>query len=241
MEGLPYVRRQPELSDSDRDRMLATLEQHRAEVKAEREAQAPARRRAILSGPALRDVEAAVGCLCSCHPRTAEVSFHNGGVTCPCQQTLEERQAAVRALAGSIPVVSFGDGDLREAAVRLGVELRSCLPAAPFVVSGVVDGRGFYLRERHDEYRVCIAPDSEPGSDPWHADGSVPEIVVAHGVTDNLLVEGRWDPVRALEVAVAAVRTFLLRRTCVHAVAENYCATCGVNMAHAAAWRLPQV
>jgi hypothetical protein len=47
---------------------------------------------------------------------------------------------------------------------------------------------------------VTVAPDEDPGSDPWTADPSVPTFDIADGDVDRLLVEGdfsevpRWTP-----------------------------------------------
>jgi hypothetical protein len=75
------------------------------------------------------------------------------------------------------------------------------------VLAGTVDGRGFYLRERHGSWRVTVAPDEDPGSDPWTADPSVPTFDIADGDADRLFVEGDFSVVRALDVAVAPVRS----------------------------------
>lgn len=155
----------------------ASAERIRAEVQAKRELSRPARRAAILAGPTLRAPDAAVECPCACHPRPADDGLHNGGVSCRCQDTDEQREARSRAFreTWATLVDGFAEGNnSREEqqvrfdaeAVALGVEARVEVTAAPFVIVGTCDGRGFYLRERHGTYRVTIAPERDPGSDP---------------------------------------------------------------------------
>lgn len=218
----------------------------RADHAANKTAQEPARRAALAAGPTLRDLEAAVDCVCSCHPRPADMRLHDGGISCPCQLTDEERAESLEELLGLLSEASIGresyETEMRrradEAAARLGAEVRGIGGAAPFVIRGVVDGRGFYLRERHDLWSVVIAPDDEPLADPWSRDREVPVIEVASGESVALEKEGVFDAVHALEVAVNAVKLFLLRRSCSHENAARFCPVCGVEMSQADAWRI---
>lgn len=161
-------------------------------------------------GIVLRDPQAAMDCPCGCHPRL-DLGAHGGAgqVGCSCQQTPEEREAAVQQLFAS-------------------------LAAARPQPAGTVDGRGFYLRERHGLWRVMIAPDEDPGIDPWTADPSVPTLDIADGDADRLLADGDSSVVRALDVAVGAVRSFLRQRTCGHGRAlpgDRFCPACGTALA----------
>lgn len=218
----------------------------RARLAADRAAQEPARRALLVSGPTLKDLEAAVACGCSCHPRPADLGLHAGGVSCPCQQTDSERaellEQVLSVLRDGGTEGTVGDSSSRvlaeEVAARLGVELREIGGGAPFVVRGVVDGRGFYLRERHDLWSVVIAPDDDPLADPWVLDRSFPVIVVASGEIGALETDGVFDPVHAFVVAVDAVRLFLLRRSCNHVDAVRFCPTCGVELVRAESWRI---
>jgi hypothetical protein len=65
---------------------------------------------------------------------------------------------------------------------------------APFVLTGTVDERGFYLRERHSLWRGTIAPDEDPGADP-----SVHTLDIADGDADRLLAHGDFSVVPALD------------------------------------------
>ncbi|MDQ2882822.1 MAG: hypothetical protein M3Y48_16985 [Actinomycetota bacterium] len=48
--------------------------------------------------------------------------------------------------------IQSGEAELARHAQDLGVTAQWRLVAAPFVITGNVDGRGFYLRERHGSY-----------------------------------------------------------------------------------------
>ncbi|MGH3752049.1 MAG: hypothetical protein ACRDRP_05015 [Pseudonocardiaceae bacterium] len=95
--------------------------------------------------------------------------------------------------------------------------------------AGTVDGRGFYLRERHGYYRVTIAPDDDPAADPWELPAERATLDIADGEDDDLTgPDGGYDVAHALGVAVHAVRTFLARRECEHQQCRTLDAgTCG--------------
>ena len=246
MSNIPYVRRTTPWTDEQKAFMESEAVRIRASVEEQRRLEEPARRAMLASGPSLRDLDAAVACGCSCHPRPAETRLHDGGVSCPCQSTPEERAAALDELRGVLQESSVGEFAYEErmrevmdaAAGRLGVTIRHAGGWAPFVITGVVDGRGFYLRERHDCWHVEIAPDDDPLADPYTLRSDIPTIVVAEGVSEALEVDGAFDTVRALEVTVHAVRLFLLRRDCAHPYAQRFCPACGVEVADSAAWRV---
>jgi len=244
--NLPRVEKWIPASPEQQAEWAAEAAKMRADHVANKTAQEPARRAALAAGPVLRDLEAAVACDCSCHPRPADPRLHGGGATCPCQLTEEERTESREKLLNLLSESSASqesyETEMRrradEAAERLGVDLRDIGGVAPFVVRGVVDGRGFYLRERHDLWSVVIAPDDDPLADPWTLDRSIPAIEVASGVSSDLEQGGVFDPVHVLEVAVDAVRLFHLRRSCAHENAARFCPACGVEMSKADAWRI---
>lgn len=91
-----------------------------------------------------------------------------------------------------------------------GAEIR--VIACPLVVSGTLDGRFFYLRERWGEYRVCVADDEDPLRDVW-ADPGAPEVEVASGVESDFDGDGGLGvAAAALTVAVAAVKDYVAER-----------------------------
>jgi hypothetical protein len=206
----------------------------RARYDAQRTAAEPFRRSALAMGPELRDLEAAVACACGCHPTAPEMTLHDGGATCPCQMTDDDRVAARKALLEHLVELYADDSErpnlydtLNGCSAELGVELREVLPAAPFVISGVVDGRGFYLRERHGSWELVIADESEPAADVWRAPRTKPSTVIARGVEHDFTVGGTFSPERALRIAADGVRLFLARQVCAHDGAGAFTPPCG--------------
>jgi len=246
----PVVRKYVPPSDEQVVRARAKFARERVEREAAREATRPARRAVILAGPRLSNVEAAVDCTCACHPRPADADRHDGGTTCPCQQTEEDRAARMRAFHElSNELANEYESEERHAreqneliaseAQALGVEARIVVWAAPRVLVGICDGRGFYLRERHQNYRVTIAPDDNPGSDPWVAEPTEPSIDIAGGDEGDLQRDGKFSWVLALCIAVQAVRTAIARNACRHRRIgpEPFCPSCGVRIDEADTWR----
>jgi hypothetical protein len=246
----PIVSRYVPPSREEAEASRARAEGWREEIRTAWEAGSPARRTTIEAGPALRDVDAAVKCHCSCHPRPADPAKHDGGTSCPCQDTEADRSArravalsALSELAESVQDEERSLDARREGIIAeadsLGVTARIEVWAAPFVIVGVCNGRGFYLRERHGDYRVTISGDDDPASDPWTADRTETSIDIAAG-DDRELTDGshRSDAV-ALRVAVNAVRTALARNECAHrSVLDGpHCPSCGVRLTEADAWR----
>src|SRR5690606_1503024 len=157
----------------------------------------------------VNDLDAAASCHCRCHPRPGDPDADHEQSSCHCQRTPQERrERRKRALHDLLQWGMDDDGSedrrtacLGERAARMGVmdAVIQCA-GAPVVVSGVVDGRAFYLRERHDEYRVTVAVADDPLSDPWQAPAEAPSIDIAAGW-------GSFSYADALEIAVDAVRT----------------------------------
>lgn len=218
----------------------------RAEQEERRTAERPLREAMFAAltehGVELRDPQAALDCMCGCHPRP-DLGAHgdSGQAGCSCQKTPEEREQSLRELFDTLaerdPQQEARRAQEQNAlaahAVELRVQARVEVEFAPFVLVGTVDGRGFYLRERHGLWRVTVAGDDDPGSDPWKADPSVLTLDIADGDAGRLLDDDGFGAVRALDVAVAAVRTFLRQRECRHARAESgdrFCAACGTAL-----------
>jgi hypothetical protein len=181
------------------------------------------------------DLDAAARCECSCHPRPGG-RVHPDGV-CACQLTRDEQAERLRVFEHAIAAVheqNSADWDeraaqLEQVAAELGVEAVERVPAAPWVISGFVDGRAFYMRERWDVYSIVIAPDDRPGLDVWSM-ADEPGVVVREGpVTDLVSHGGRVDYRVALPFVVAAVRADLRRRTCPHPArpGDDFCPRCG--------------
>ncbi len=184
------------------------------------------------SGVPLPDVAAALDCHCSCHPRV-NLELHEGGTRCPCQFTPEERRQSAADLFKLLTDQNYDNSDLiteeyaslSRKAEELGVEAEIACLRAPFVIVGNIDGRGFYLRERHDVYRVTISDDDNPGANPWGDTEYTSQLDIAQGDRSDFDNDGE-----ALEIAVAAVRTYLRRRACTQphdSSSSRYCSNCG--------------
>ena len=195
------------------------------------------RLKALLSGPSLKDVSKAQSCSCSCHPRPASMALHNGGVSCPCQMTPQERQEATQRffdktkdLYEELAHQHRSDRIQAEAlALSLNCTLMHFGCGAPFVISGIVDKHGFYLRERHDIYSIVVSLEAGFSQDLWLSDDSVGVVSVASGTTDDLLTDGSFDSLKALKTAVSAVRLYVLRLSCKHENTGRFCPQCGID------------
>ena len=181
------------------------------------------------------DLEAAAHCECGCHPSPGG-RVHPDGV-CLCQFTTEEQTqrlaAAERALdavhQSNIQTWELQAALLQRLADELGVEASETVPAAPWVITGRVDGRGFYMRERWDVYSIVIAPDEHPGLDVW-ASVDEPGVVVREGTISDLVAsDGTVDYQVALPFVVSVIRSEIRRRTCPHPTraGDEFCPRCG--------------
>jgi hypothetical protein len=246
----PTERRFIAPSPEEHARRSAEAAAYRAKLDALRAALEPAKRLVLESGPLLRDLEAAVECVCSCHPRPASPELHDGGLTCPCQLTTAEREASWDELFETLDDGFEAEQEAEERAIaafraeveRLGVTADVVVPAAPLVISGVCDGRAFYLRERHGTWRVTIASDDDPLADPWGSPIDDVTIDIASGHERELDDDaGFRSSAVTLRVAVSAVRSALRRDTCQHETpdidAHRYCRFCGVPLDDADRWR----
>lgn len=239
---LPYVRAgKTQMSEEETLTIKAEIERMRDELQAQWDMGRAARRGAVESVGGIKDVEAAVDCRCSCHHTAGDL--HDQGRTCPCQLTAEERETAYESFwqwsaeeaADHEARVAESERVFSLAAERLGVRVESHGGGAPYVICGEVDGRAFFLRERHDMWRVEIAGDQTPLENPWNS-AAADSIVVAEGVSEAFY--GENYEVEALELAVSAVRTFIQRRECAHSTTGRWCSECGVLIEEAEKWRI---
>jgi len=227
------------LDPAQREELMELLEISETAMQAKRE-----RRARALAGMenTLRDVSAARDCACTCHDEGG--NFHDGGITCPCQQTQEERKAA---LDEALKALSTWQDDPAYQAARdaaeaefaaesdaLGVRIDRHGGGAPYVIEGEIDGQRFYFRERGDWWTVEIS-DLKNG-EPWRYDTA--SILVGEGTGDTLTDAGEQYEIKALQIAVEAVRTFLARRACAHLGEGPWCAACGVKRSEAELWRV---
>lgn len=214
------------------------IEAMRSEAKELRAAKQEARRHVLenLSSAALKeisihDLEAAVLCLCGCHP-SMEPGTHSGKL-CGCQKTPEERRTEKERFFQQLQ--EFGEQFLevsrreREealsaAAQQLDVSIESAGGAAPYQIIGSVHGTRFYLRERHGEWQLRV-PDERAGPDGDPTGINSGTYVIAEGPAEDIYDDE--DLAKPLKEAVRAVEEHLRRKACQHADARKYCPDCG--------------
>ncbi len=237
----PKVRQLVRSSPEEQATRSQEWEVERAQRDQKRIDERPRRRAVIELGPSLRDVDAAVECHCGCHPRPAELETHGGGVSCACQQTPAERETLWREFEAFEPDPELVEEqrmrteEFEREATRLGVQATVRVEAFPFVIGGVVDGRGFYMRERSGSYRITIAHDDNPLDDPWSSDAEVPTIDIAVGSEAEFRDEnGTPSQTLTLQITVQSIRTYLLRGNCTHETPTNathrFCRHCGIQL-----------
>lgn len=192
----PRIRQLPPVEPAEKGRREAEWDALRREAE-QRRAEQSLRRRSLLEtlGVPLADLAAAANCCCSCHPQPGDESQHPQS-DCNCQLDEEQRRIRHAQLWDAFDAIwsdpqrqaasAREEQELRDAAERLGVSVALRGHAAPFVLSGTCDGRGWYLRERHGQYGVTIAPDHDPDVDPWSAPAEVPTIDIAEGDADEI-------------------------------------------------------
>ncbi|MBB2924094.1 hypothetical protein [Cellulomonas cellasea] len=223
-----------------------SIEELRLEAQRRRDERVAATRRLLELVPGdLRDLDAAATCGCVCHPSPG--GDPHGGRACPCQLTPEERRAsidaAMKSLAASRDQYSAGrrarESELAAIAAELDAVAVEESPGAPWAITGAVDGRAFYMRERWDQYEVVIAPDSDPALQPWSAPIETPTIVVRSGVITDLQSRAAIDYRTAMTVIVGEVRAYLRRMTCSHPSqpGDAYCRMRGRALVDPAALR----
>lgn len=106
-------------------------------------------------------------CRCSCHPRLPDGDLHDHGFGCPCTQTADEIRrrrtewAALEAFRTSTETLAFesergADESALDAwlAAQTGVVVTRHGGVRPEQWTGSVDGRTFYFRERHEQWRI---------------------------------------------------------------------------------------
>ena len=203
----------------------------------ERKRSLPERLR-LAASSGVSNVRAAADCLCDCHPKIANHSLHEGGLTCPCQLSPAQRKEAARAATEALLGV-LADPELEavqeaehkeavEAGNKAGwAELRIG-GYAPFQISGHLDGRCVYVRERHGNYRIELRYPCQLECVDGNCDAEA--TVIAAGPDYELYGEGPGHMLRALGYATEVVRDQLLRENCSHLAAKQWCPDCGLKV-----------
>ncbi len=183
-------------------------------------------------------------CPCGCHPRFD--TLHDGGFDCPCtwsrERRAESRAKLFEALAPTPEMLAAESLEEAELTAWFGAHpgvaaKRTCF-AAPEVWEGSVDGRSFYFRERHGEWRIEIdlAPDghfaqryvgtNEDGEMITDAVELTSGTEIARGLESDL----GTGAVEHLDFIVRRVREFIRGETCTHPGARQYCPDCGTRI-----------
>ena len=195
-------------------------------------------------------------CERSSHPRLPEGGehSHDAGFDCPCTWDEERRAQEKEKWRSGWAGLRTGPAaeaariaeDHERAAVEAwtrdhpGVEAQQTGWACPEVWEGRIDGRSFFFRERHGEWRIEL--DVRP-------DGHVAERVVGTSAagefitqtveltSGEVIAEGMSTalgegPVEHLSFIVDTVRTHLGQLGCAHEGAGRYCPSCGRRMDH---------
>jgi len=205
-------------------------------------------------------------CPCSCHPRLPESDFHGYGFDCSCQWTAEERRQAFEAWAAEADAYwASAEGQAvtdqqaaEEAALTAWLDenpevtVASHGGMAPEQWWGDIDGRSFYFRERHDQWRIEV--DLRPtgrfyrswvGGDP-DVDDSFEDREIEAG---EVIAEGTTasdgygtTPVERARFITATIRAHLARQGCTVHRDElddlevlcgrplNWCPACGLKL-----------
>jgi hypothetical protein len=190
-------------------------------------------------------------CVCSCHPRLPGGELHDAGFDCSCAWDHDRRDAETGKFKAWL--TEFWDGpagqerqcarerEQAELAAWIeqhpGVTAQRTTSAAPEQWEGTVDGRSFYFRERHGEWRIEL--DLEPtGHFAQRLSGTGPDgqlvtepveitqgTVIAEGL-DSALAETASEH---LEFIVGTIREHITGEGCPHHGAINFCPTCGAR------------
>ena len=207
----------------------------------------------------LRDRQAALDCLCSCHTRRfgrpthirpdgtstyddLEGSpLHDDGVSCPCQQTPDEREQARRRLLDLFTElrvedersgrVAAADRDRRRAralADGAGLERFELLSEwVPLALEGTWRGDHIYFRSRHGTWRLERDPARPEGWGTVVAEGSEVDHEPDDGWIDG---EGPGPIEAAVRLVVEHLDAADRRARCSHVDARVYCPDCGLRV-----------
>ncbi|MEI6624595.1 MAG: hypothetical protein WCP28_22125 [Actinomycetes bacterium] len=145
----------------------------------------------------------------------------------PPQRPDDGRTRRLEEIAGPLWEQERADlATARAAAAALGAECTRYGGVFPLNVTGVVDGRAFYFRLRHQQWRIQIAGPDAPLDDPSTHDDPAALVIAT---SDELCAPGskRVDPATVIGVIVARIRRHLLAADCEHPGAITFCPLCG--------------
>lgn len=211
-------------------------------------------------------IEGGGPCPCSCHPRLPESDLHGYGFDCSCQRTADERRRSFEAWSAEIDAYwasaegqAVTDEQAAEEAALMAwlaenpeVTVASHGGMAPEQWWGDLDGRSFYFRERHNQWRieVHLRPTGRfyrawVGGD-LEEDNSFEDRSIDAG---DVIVEGTTSahgygttPVERAQFITATIRAHLARQGCAVHRDElddlevlcgrpmNWCPACGLKL-----------
>ncbi len=161
----------------------------------------------------MTNIEAALDCLCGCHPRAGD---QHQGDNCRCQLSKEDAEERGRKAwekfqaimapmwAEQSAVDKERDIEFVAAAEKLGVIGAAVrVQASPLVVVGTYRHVGFRLRERHGDFDIVVSEDELTPEDHEITDVTW---VIADGTDDEL---GDNPYVGALQLCVEAINQYL--------------------------------
>jgi len=208
------------------------------DLEKERIAARPIKLKMLEAQGIVKNLEAAVDCSCSCH-LSPGTSLHNQGKSCPCQLTAAQKNRQTQKFMtlfknySPSPLWQKQEELFKKQAQELKIAAKIELSGAPMVISGIIAERGFYLRERHGFWEVVISSDKNPLSNPWKSPPEELTLVIAEGTSEDLFDSSDQEsPKKALEIAWAAVKHYLLQKNCSHqdSLTSNhrFCYLCGI-------------
>jgi hypothetical protein len=191
-------------------------------------------------------------CPCGCHPRLPEGELHDAGFDCRCGWDEDRRRTEKEKWRASLEAfwASAEGEELKSAraaemaeldawlAAHPGVSAQQTTPAAPEQWEGTVDGRTFYFRERHGDWRleldleptghfanrvIAVGPDGATRTEPVEMTAGT---VIAEGPASRL----GERTVEHLEFIVRTIREHITGETCPHLGAINFCPACGARV-----------
>lgn len=205
-------------------------------------------------------------CRCGCHPRLPDTELHDFGFDCPCARTPEQRRQAFEDFRESqrqfwasregrrIVAAEEAEEDALEVWLREqpGVVVTEHGGLCPEQWSGTVDGRSFYFRERHGEWRIEL--DLRPSGrfanmlDGLNPDGSL-RLAPRETEEGDVIATGTVEapgygstPVERARFLVSTIRNHIARAQCrLHAgglggveallgVPLRWCPACGSEL-----------
>jgi len=191
-------------------------------------------------------------CLCSCHARLPEGELHDAGFDCRCGWDEDRRRTEKGKWRASLEDYwASAEGEERKLAWKAeraelaawlaahpGVSAEQTTAAAPEQWEGTVDGRSFYFRERHGDWRLELdleptghfanrvigpGPDGELRTESVETTAGT---VIGEGVESAL----GQSTVDHLDFIVRAIREHIRGETCAHIGAVNFCPACGARV-----------